>query len=133
MINILIVDDVENNRLIVKLLIEDYVQENSAIEINIDEATDGLVAVEKCKNNKYDIVFMDIQMPNMDGIEATRIIRSQDSKVMLIAVSALDEEQRQKQILNNGAEDYIFKPINADIFRERLSYYFTIIQSWVYW
>ncbi len=127
--NILIVDDNKNNRMILKLLLEDYMDDNDGVNISIDEAEDGLEAVKMCQDNSYDIVLMDIMMPNMDGIEATKLIRENDKKIMIIAVSAVDDSVRQKLILSNGAEDYISKPVNADIFTSRIANYFTLIEA----
>ena len=126
--NILIVDDNKNNRMILKLLLEDYMEEREGIEFFIDEAEDGYSAVEKCDSLDFDIVLMDIMMPNMDGIEATKIIRQKHKKIMIIAVSAVDDSERKKLILNNGAEDYIAKPVNADIFVSRMTNYITLAE-----
>lgn len=126
---ILIVDDNKNNRMILKLLLEDYMEENKSISFTLDEATDGLEAVKKCEKNSFDIVLMDIMMPNMDGIEATKIIRATNKKTMIIAVSAVDDSDRKKMILNNGAEDYISKPVNSDIFISRISNYLTLAEA----
>ena len=126
--NILIVDDNKNNRMIIRLLLEDYMDDND-LEFSLDEAEDGSVAVNKCNNNDFDIILMDIMMPNMDGIEATKIIRQKYPKIMIIAVSAIDDEDRKRLILSNGAEDYILKPINSDIFISRIANYITIIQA----
>ena len=123
--NILIVDDNSNNRMMIKLVLEDY-QENENISFDIKEATDGQEAIDICQNNHFDIVYMDIMMPNVDGIEATKIIKEKFPKMMIIAVSAVDDVDRMKLILNNGAEDYIPKPINTDIFISRLSNYIAI-------
>ncbi|MDF1879174.1 response regulator [Sulfurimonas sp. SAG-AH-194-C20] len=127
--NILIVDDNKNNRMIMSLLLEDYMEENTGVEFSLDEAVDGLEAVRMCESKKYDIVLMDIMMPNMDGIEATKLIRHNDTQVMIIAVSAVDDQARQKEILTHGAEDYISKPVNADIFNTRISNYINLINS----
>ena len=127
--NILIVDDNKNNIMILKLLLEDFVEDNAGIVLSLDEATDGLQAVEMCENKRYDIVLMDIMMPNMDGIEATKIIRSKNEKIMIIAVSAVDDSERKKLILRNGAEDYISKPVNSDIFMSRMANYITLVES----
>ena len=127
--NILIVDDNRNNRMILKLLLEDYMDENDGVEITTEEASDGVEAVEMCAKNSYDIVLMDIMMPNMDGIEATKIIRENDKKIMIIAVSAVDDSARKKLILSSGAEDYISKPVNADIFTSRIANYITLIEA----
>ena len=127
--NILIVDDNESNRLIIRILLEDYMEENDNIEFSLHEAGDGQIAVDMCRNIDFDIVFMDIMMPNMDGIEATKIIREHNEKIMIIAVSAADDMERKRLILNNGAEDYISKPLNTDIFINRISNYVTLVQS----
>jgi len=127
--NILIVDDNKNNRMILKLLLEDYMDENDNVKFFLDEAEDGKIAVDKCRDGDFDIVLMDIMMPNMDGIEATKIIREDDKKIMIIAISAVDDNHRKKLILNNGAEDYISKPVNADIFISRISNYITLIEA----
>ena len=127
--NVLIVDDNKNNRMILSLLLEDYMEENKEVSINIDEAEDGQIAVDKCHANEYDIVLMDIMMPNMDGIEATKIIRKEFPKIIIIAVSAVDDGERKKLILNNGAEDYISKPVNADIFISRMTNYIALSET----
>jgi len=127
--NVLIVDDNKNNRMILGLLLEDYMDENDGVSFSIDEAVDGLDAVEKCDEKSYDMVFMDIMMPKMDGIEATKLIRQKYKKLMLIAVSAVDDNERQKEILSNGAEDYISKPVNSDIFNRRISNYVNLLKS----
>ena len=127
--NVLIVDDNKNNRMILSLLLEDYMDEHDGVSFEMDEAVDGLEAVRKCDEKSYDIVFMDIMMPNMDGIEATKLIRQKHKKLMLIAVSAVDDNERQKEILSNGAEDYISKPVNSDIFNRRVSNYVSLLKS----
>ena len=126
---ILIVDDNKNNRMILSLLLEDFMEENKDVELFLDEAEDGQIAVDKCREEGFDIVLMDIMMPNMDGIEATKIIRSEFPKTMIIAVSAVDDAERQKHILNNGAEDYISKPVNADIFISRMANYLVLCEA----
>jgi len=127
--NVLIVDDNKNNRMILSLLLEDYMDEHEGVSFNMDEAVDGLEAVRKCDEKNYDVVFMDIMMPNMDGIEATKLIRQKHKKLMLIAVSAVDDNERQKEILSNGAEDYISKPVNSDIFNRRIANYVNLLKS----
>ena len=125
---VLIVDDNANNRLILKLLLQDYEEENN-LEFVIKEAKDGVEAIQKCKDSVFDMVLMDIMMPNMDGIEATRIIRKTYPEIMIVAVSAVDDSDRKKEILNVGAEDYIAKPVNADIFFSRIENYMIIIEA----
>lgn len=125
---ILIVDDNENNRMLLRALLEDYAEDNS-VEFSIREAVNGLEASLIVEDEHFHLVFMDIMMPEMNGIEATKRIRAQDAKAMIVAVSAVDDGERQKQILQNGAEDYITKPINANIFLARLENYLSLIES----
>lgn len=125
---ILIVDDNENNRMLLRALLEDYAEDNAEV-LDIHEAVNGLEASLIAEDEHFSLILMDIMMPEMDGIEATKRIRARDSKTMIVAVSAVDDGGRQQQILNNGAEDYISKPINADIFTARLGNYFSLIDS----
>lgn len=126
---VLIVDDNKNNRMILNLLMEDYLDENEGITLNFVEVDNGKEAVDAVEKEHFDLIFMDIMMPVMDGIEATEKIRAHSKDVMIIAVSAVDDADRQKKILNNGAEDYISKPVNADIFNSRFSNYLTLLNS----
>lgn len=125
---ILIVDDNENNRMLLRALLEDYAEDNQEA-LSLDEAANGNEACLAAQKTHYDLILMDIMMPQMDGIEATRQIRGFDAKVMIVAVSAVDDGERQRQIIQNGAEDYIPKPVNADIFAARMSIYFSLIAS----
>lgn len=125
---VLIVDDIDNNRILIRALLENYAEENG-INLEIQEAVNGAEAVSLATQESFEVIFMDIMMPEMDGIEATRQIRIKDPKVLLIAVSAVDESDRQREILSKGAEDYIVKPINTEIFSTRLSMYDTLIAS----
>ena len=126
--NVLIVDDNVNNRLILRLMLDDY-EESNGISFDIQEAEDGQEAIDLCNENDFDIVFMDIMMPNVDGIEATKVIKEHNTRTMIIAVSAVDDNERIKLILNYGAEDYIPKPVNADLFINRMYNYINIVKS----
>ncbi|MDD5717567.1 MAG: response regulator [Sulfuricurvum sp.] len=126
---ILIVDDNANNRMLLRAVLETYEEENKSVKLKIDEATNGIEAVSQAAHEAYDLILMDIMMPEMDGIEATRRIRTEDSKVIIVAVSAVDDTERQRQILHAGAEDYIAKPINVDIFTARLANYFSLCEA----
>ncbi len=126
---ILIVDDNPNNRMLLHIMLDDYVQENPGCQLDIREAQNGVEAVDFAAETAFDIIFMDIMMPEMDGIEATRRIKQADKGVMIIAVSAVDDSERQKEILQNGAEDYISKPVSADIFLSRIGNYLALVES----
>lgn len=121
--NILVVDDNEDNRIALEILLERFA------DLKIFSAQNGQEAVELCQKEPMDIVFMDIMMPEMDGIEATKKIREFDRSTMIVAVSALGDEESQKKMILYGAEDYIVKPIIQDVFKRRLQNYLEIIAS----
>ena len=89
------------------------------IGINADVAENGLEAVQLLETFNYDIVFMDIQMPVMDGIEATKIIRDKDSNVSnhdipIIALTAYSMPGAKENLIAKGLTDYIAKPFTKD-------------------
>ena len=104
---ILLVEDNEVNQEIVKELLANY-------DVTIDIASNGLEAVEKVKNTPYQLVFMDIQMPKMDGFEATRIIREELGKkeLPIIAMTAHAMKTEVDKCLNSGMNDHLSKPLS---------------------
>ena len=123
MFKILIVDDNDNNRLTINLLLEEVE------DIEVYEAEDGQVAVEMCEKEQFDLIFMDIMMPNMDGFEATKLIKQAHENTMIIALSALDDQTSKNKMLSLGAEDYLTKPVNARLFELRIVHYLKIIMQ----
>lgn len=97
MIKVLVVDDNKDNRMTIKLLLEDFE------EILLIEAEDGKKAVEITAPIMPDLIFMDIMMPVMDGVEATKEIRKFDKKVLIVALSALSDDNHQSKMLKAGA------------------------------
>jgi len=110
---ILLAEDIEINREVVIALLD-------GSNITIDCAVSGLEALEAIKNNPdcYDLVFMDIQMPEMDGLDATRCIRAlpypQIEKLPIIAMTANVFKEDIEACLKAGMNDHIGKPINLD-------------------
>lgn len=126
--NILVVEDNDVNLELISLLIKEYNKANNE-NINIFTAVNGKEAVELCSTVTMDIVFMDLMMPVMNGNEATIRIKAHHPKTMIIVISAFGDEAKQKEMLNNGAEDYMMKPISAPLFKSRLKNYLQIIQN----
>lgn len=120
--NILIVDDNADNRTTLELLIEEIDD-----TIPLAFAADGQEAIDMCRQTHYDIIFMDIMMPNVDGIAATGAIKTFDKKAMIIAVSALEDSGSKNTMLLKGAEDYVTKPIIMDLFQQRVKNYLEIV------
>lgn len=121
MMKILIVDDEPNNRIIIELFLEEF------DNLEIAQASNGSEAIAMCRVEHYDIVFMDIMMPETDGITATEMIKSFDKKTMIIALSALDDENSKNAMLAAGAEDYMTKPIVDTLFHQRFENYRQIV------
>ena len=102
---ILIVDDIPLNRLLIRTFIEFFGYRN------IDEASDGGEAIGMVERNEYFFIFMDIQMPVMNGIEATKHIRTIQLKTIpIVAITAYDDIE----IEENGFNDLIRKPYSRD-------------------
>ena len=83
----------------------------------------GLEAIESVKTGSYDVVLMDINMPEMDGIEATQKIRSmidQDKQPWIIALTANAMEGAREKFLNSGMDDYLSKPIRVEDLQKTL-------------
>jgi len=101
---ILVVDDEE--------LIRNVVKEYLALEgISVDEAVDGLDAVNKAKNSDYDLIVMDIMMPKMDGYQACKEIKK-IKDVPFIMLSARSEEYDKLIGFDLGIDDYVTKPFS---------------------
>jgi signal transduction histidine kinase/DNA-binding NarL/FixJ family response regulator/HPt (histidine-containing phosphotransfer) domain-containing protein len=103
---VLVVDDVETNLYVAKGFMVPY-------GVSIDTAMSGYEAIEKIKEgNLYDIVFMDHMMPKMDGIEATKLLRSIGYKNPVVALTANALAGQAEMFLNSGFDDFISKPID---------------------
>lgn len=109
---ILVVDDVKYNRLLIGKLLK---KKNVAL----DYAKNGQEAVHKTTENEYDLIFMDIQMPVMDGIEAAKHIRASAIHTPIIALTAMDNTERQS-FLDAGMNDFIAKPFSPKNFYARI-------------
>lgn len=111
-LNILFVDDNHENLFIVKKYLND-------LNINITEAIDGEDAVDKFQKNKYDLIFMDINMPKKDGLVATAEIRSIElenkiDRTFIVALSANAFSVEYNKALAAGCDDYLTKPISRN-------------------
>ena len=107
MSKVMIVDDTEFLRLrITRMLTEDG--------FNTIVAEDGQIAVNIYKNEHPDLVFMDLSMPNMDGLTALRKIKEHDPQALVIMLTALGQESTVLEAIQSGAKDYIVKPFQKE-------------------
>lgn len=121
MLNVLIVDD----SLIIRKNLKKYVT-NLGHQV-IGEAKTGSMAVEECKRLKPDLITMDITMPDMDGIEAVKLIQEFDTSVNILMVTSHGQEEMVVSALKAGAKGYILKPINEEKLSQGIS---TIFDSY---
>ena len=126
---ILIVDDIEDNRFILDRLITQFSRKHD-VQTEILQAENGQVAVDICTQNPMiDLIFMDIVMPVMDGLEATKIIKKAHPSALIIVISSETDEAIQQKILQAGAEDYVLKPFSSAIMMSRLVNYHKLVLS----
>lgn len=125
---ILIVDDQSLNQTILEAYINQYCEQNGET-MQIKTANNGIEALVLCQDEKFDLIFMDILMPHMNGIEATKHISQLQPNTIIVIVSTQGDEENQIQALRNGAKDYFIKPIQPDVFKRRLDLYLHIMSS----
>ncbi len=112
---ILIVEDVEFNRdLLVQLLEEDY---------EIITATDGAAGITLAEREQPDLILMDLSLPVIDGWEATRRIKAQETlrAIPIIALTAHAMKGDEEKARECGCDDYLSKPLDEDVLFEKLA------------
>lgn len=115
---VLIVDDNRVNVKVLKMTLE-------KLGVNADAVCNGLEAVEAIKNNSYDLVFMDVHMPSMDGFQATKEIRKFNQEIGIIGLSADVTKEAIDEAKGVGMNDYLTKPISFSKLRTHLPSYLT--------
>jgi two-component system chemotaxis response regulator CheY len=106
--NILICDDAA----FMRMMIKDILTKNGYNVVG--EAENGAKAVEKYQETKPDLVLMDITMPEMDGIQALKKIKSMDPNASVVMCSAMGQQAMVIESIQSGARDFIAKPFQPD-------------------
>jgi PAS domain S-box-containing protein len=105
---VLIADDYEINRLVAATILNNF-------DVITEEAKNGIEAIEKVEAGDFDLILMDVQMPDMDGIEATHYIRNYISKsIPIIALTAYALKGDDAKFINAGMDDYLSKPFEEN-------------------
>lgn len=106
---VLVVEDFEDNRFMMRRLLE-------MSGYRVVEAVNGNQAVESAASESPDIILMDLSLPQLDGLAATRRIRAQEGprKIPIVAVSAHDSADFHAEALAAGCNEYVTKPIDFD-------------------
>ncbi len=112
----LVVDDFSTMRRIVKNILKQLGYEN------IDEAEDGAQAYSKLQNGQYDFVVSDWNMPNMDGLELLKKIRSDERLKAMPVLMVTAEAEKEKVItaIQAGVNNYVVKPFTAEVLKEKM-------------
>ena len=113
-LKVLVVEDVKLNQLLLKTILDDY-------NFEWDIADNGRIAVEKLETNTYDIILMDLQMPVMNGFEATKYIRNtMNLQIPIIALTADVTTVDLGKCQSAGMNDYISKPLDEKLLYDKI-------------
>ncbi len=113
-IKVLVVEDIALNQLLMKTILSDF-------GFELDIASNGKIALEKLQTNTYDIILMDLQMPEMNGFEATEYIRNKmNSKIPIIALTADVTTVDLAKCKSVGMNDYLSKPVDDDLLYHKI-------------
>jgi PAS domain S-box-containing protein len=123
----LLVDDYHVNQVFAEKLLRKFGFQH------IDKADDGFEALLKCNDNPYDIIFMDCQMPKLDGYITTQEIRARESSglthTLIIAMTANAMMGDREKCLNAGMDDYLSKPLRAEHLKKILQTWFILDEN----
>ena len=107
LLDILVAEDIDFNYMLVKAIL--------GKKYNLTRAITGVEALEHFNNKKFNLILMDMKMPEMDGITATKRIREKDTEIPIIAVTAYAFDTDKQIALDAGCNSYVVKPIDATI------------------
>lgn len=119
----LVVEDNLINQRLIQILLQEY-------NILVSTASNGTEAVKMCETNRYDIVFMDIDMPEKNGIVATKEIKealNPNGKTPIVALTAMAMEGDREMLLQAGLDDYISKPLTREKLENILNSYLKVV------
>ena len=103
----LVVDDGEANRELVRLVLEE-------VGLEVIEAENGRIGLDRASAEHFDVILMDMQMPVMDGLTATRILRQRGIAAPIIALTANAMKGFEREVLKIGCSGYLTKPVDIE-------------------
>lgn len=118
-LNILLVEDDKVNQIVIKRILQQIGYSK------IITASNGIEALKLIENNKFDIILMDIQMPELDGVETAQVIRAKEKKtgehIPIVAITAYALKGDREKFLAKGMDDYISKPLDINKLNETIN------------
>lgn len=109
---VLVAEDTESNFLLLNILLRKQYQ--------VSHALNGQQAIDMYNSEQPDIILMDIKMPEMDGLEATRQLRAAGCTIPIVALTANAYDSDREKAFDAGCDDYMSKPISAPALREMM-------------
>ncbi len=122
-LRLLIVDDVEDNRLVLNAICR------KLQGFEIKEAVDGIDAIAVSEEWHPHIILMDVMMPNLDGFEASKVIKSRFPETVIIVVTAVIDPQMEANMSSIGIAAYVHKPIDKELIRFKIQNFASILRS----
>ncbi|MBU4075403.1 MAG: response regulator [Euryarchaeota archaeon] len=110
---------VEDNPLNMELVIEIL----QARGFTVDEALDGEEAIKKAETEDYDLILMDIELPGLDGVEVTKILKTKNKTTPVVALTSYAMKGDRERFLAAGFNEYLSKPLDVSDFLKRLEKY----------
>lgn len=117
-LNILVADDNIINQRVAQTMFKHLGYE-------IDIANNGIEALSKAEQKDYELIFMDLLMPEKDGFTATKEIRVKDKNIIIIAMTGSDEEESRERAFASGMNDYLIKPVKVEAIKRLLIKWFS--------
>ncbi len=112
-LRVLLAEDNPVNMMVAKRFLQKW-------NLQVDEAVNGLEAVELYNNNKYDLLLIDLEMPEMDGNEVTAYIRAKDQEIPIVAFTAAVYDDMQADLLKKGFTEFITKPFRPEDLHKKI-------------
>jgi two-component system chemotaxis response regulator CheY len=111
----LIVDDSNVTRKLIRKIVTGF-------NFDVDEAENGIIALEKCRASPPNLVLLDWNMPDMNGLEFLKQLRSDPSfsQIKIIMCTTENEIEKIQEALESGADEFIMKPFDADLIKDKL-------------
>ena len=124
-LRVLVADDNPTNVEVVSKMLSLEAVYDVTIAKDGQEAYD-MVKAAMAANQQFDVIFMDVQMPNLDGLQSTRLIREMGYKSPIVALTAFSEESNVKECMESGMDEFLSKPIRRPALKQVLKKFATI-------